>query len=124
MADMDRAEEVEITLGGVDADSNKTGQRQPTNIDPGIVTDDAEEPDTTLGNVVNDSITPNLSQSDDEDPDIDNDRGTDVDPNYTAAFLPGGTERRATRATRDPAIPHCSLLVQVVMHIGAQSASI
>ena len=123
MADMDRAEEVEITFGGVDTDPNKIGQRQPTNIDPGIVTNDAEEPDTTLRNVVNDSITPNLSQADDEDPDIDNDRGTDIDPNYTAAVLPGDTERRATRATRDPAIPHCSLLVQVVMHIGARSAS-
>ena len=124
MADMDRAEEVAITLGGVDANSIKTGQSQPINIDPVIVTDDVEEPGTTLGNVVNNSITPTFSPADDEDPDIDNDRGTDIDPNYTAAVQPGDTDRRATRATRDPAIPHCSLLVQVVMHVGAQSASI
>ena len=91
---------------------------------PVVDTDDDEELETTLGDVVDNSIAPDQSQPDDEDPDIDNDRGTDVDPNYTATFLPGDTERRVTRATRDPTIPHCSLLVQVAMHIGAQSASI
>ena len=122
---MDDPEEVETTFGGVDVDPDKLGQRQPTNKDPRMVANDAEETDIILKNVVNNSITPTFSQADDdEDPDIDNDRGTDIDPNYTAAVQPGDTDRRATRATRDPAIPHCSLLVQVVMHVEAQSASI
>ena len=87
-------------------------------------TDDAEEIEIAFGDVDDDSATPNPSQPDDEEPDIDNDRGTDVDPNYTATILPGNTERRVTRATRDPMIPHCSLLVQVAMHIEAQNTNI
>ena len=76
---------------------------------------DKLETDTTLGKVVNVPVTTPPSQdTDDEDLDIDNDRGTDIDPNYTAVIQPGNTERRTTRATRNPAIPHCSLLVQVM----------
>ena len=74
-------------------------------------TDEAEEIEITFGDDNNDSASTNPSHPDEEEPDIDNDRGTDVDPNYTATILPGNTERRATRATRDPKIPHCSLFL-------------
>ena len=75
--------------------------------------------------IVNNPVTTISSQADDdEDLDFDNDRGTDIDPNYTAVVQPGDTDRRATRATRNPAIPHCSLLVQVVMQVVAQGTNI
>ena len=99
----------------------------PTHIQlssPVVGTDDAEEIEIAFGDVDDGSATPDPSQPDDEEPDIDKDRGTDVDPNYTATILPGTTDRRVTRATRDPMIPHCSLLVQVAMHIEAQNIQI
>ena len=41
---------------------------------------------------MNAPVTTSPSQDiDDEDLDIDNDRGTDIDPNYTAAVQPGDT---------------------------------
>ena len=54
-----------------------------------------------------------LASQDTDDEDIDNDKGTDIDPSYTTVVQHGNTERRYTRATRNTAIPHCSLLIQV-----------
>ena len=87
-------------------------------------TDEAEEIEIAFGDDNIDSAPTNPSHPDEEEPVIDNDRGTDVDPNYTATILPGNTERRATRATRDPKIPHCSLLVQVAKHFEAQNTQV
>ena len=125
LADMDDPEEVETKSSRVDVVPDKLGQSQSTYEDPRMVASDTAETDMILEKVVNNPVTTTFSQADDdEDPDIDNDRGTDRDPNYTAVVQPGDTDRRATRATRNPAIPHCSLLVQVVMQVVAQSASI
>ena len=125
LADMNDPEEVETKSGGIDVVPDKLGQSQSTYVDPRMVASDTVETNIIRKQVVDNPVTTTSSQADDdEDPDIDNDRGTDIDPNYTAAVQPGDTDRRATRATRDPAIPHCSLLVQVVMHVVAQSASI
>ena len=72
------------------------------------------ETDTALGQTVSAPAASFSSQdTDDEDVDIDNDKGTDIDPSYTAVIQQGNTERRSTRATRNTAIPHCSLLIQV-----------
>ena len=54
-----------------------------------------------------------FASQDTDDEEIDNDKGADIDPSYTAVVQHGNTERRSTRATRNTAIPHCSLLIQV-----------
>ena len=96
LADMNDSKEIETRAGGI-------------NLVP-----DKLETDTTLRKVVNAPVaTPTSQAVDDEDLDIDNDRGTDIDPNYTAVIQHGNTERRTTRATRNTSIPHCSLLIQV-----------
>ena len=94
VADKDETEEIEIVLGKDKIDSTSTAVG-PTS----------------------------SSQTDEVEPDIDNDRGTKLDPDYTAKVLPGNTERRSTRATRDPEIPHCSLLVQVAKHWETQTSN-
>ena len=58
-----------------------------------------------------------------EEPEVDNDKGTKLDPNYTARLTPGNTNRRSTRATRDPNIPHCSLLIQTFKYCATQTAT-
>ena len=59
---------------------------------------------------------------DGEDPEIDNDRGIQKDPNYKARLAPGNNNRRTIGATRDPNIPHCSLLIQTLKYCASQAA--
>ena len=60
--------------------------------------------------------------NDEEDPEVDNDKGTKQDPNYKVRIAPGNNNRRTTRATRDPNIPHCSLLIQTLKYCASQAA--
>mgnify|MGYP006975637553 CR=1 FL=1 len=61
-------------------------------------------------------------EHDEKEPEVDNDRGKKRDPNYKARLAPGNNNRRTTRATRDPNIPHCSLLIQTLKYCASQAA--
>ena len=93
VADKDETEEIEIVLG-----------KDNSNSTPTVVELDSTD-----------------SQLDEEEPEVDNDRGTKLDPNYTARPTPGNTDRRSTRASRDPSIPHCSLLIQAFKYCATQT---
>ena len=115
------------------SDQNTTSSPlTPTHVQltsPGTDSNDTEEIEIVMGRDASDpppavvEVDHTDDELDEEELEVDNDKGTKLDPNYTARLTPGNINRRTTRATRDPNIPHCSLLIQAFKYCVSQTAA-